>query len=138
MAGEGGGAGHWEAGDGMRRSSGIACAPVGESGSWGVVRAGLEQEGDVDNGGMALQCRHMKTSVQRWGNSLAVRIPRAFAAETRIEDGTEVELLLKGDDLVVRPVRRRRLALSELLKKVTPTNRQDEVSSGAPVGQEIW
>jgi antitoxin MazE len=102
-----------------------------------MVGAGVE-EGGVDNGGMALQCRSMKTSVQRWGNSLAVRIPRAFAAETRIEDGTEVELLLKGDDLVVRPVRRRRLALSELLKKVTPKNQQDEVSSGAPVGQEIW
>lgn len=137
MAREGARAGHQEAWDGVRRSSGIACAPLGESGSGGQGGFGAGG-GDVDNGGMDLQCRSMKTSVQRWGNSLAVRIPRAFAAETRIQDGTEVELLLKGDALVVRPVRRRRLALSELLKKVTPTNRQDEVSSGAPVGQEIW
>jgi antitoxin MazE len=80
----------------------------------------------------------MKTAVQRWGNSLALRIPRAFAAETRIQDGSEVELSLKGGALVVRPVRRRRLALSDLLKKVTPANRHDEVQTGVSVGQEIW
>jgi hypothetical protein len=43
VAGEGAGAGHWEAWDGLKRSSGIACAPVGESGSG--VRAGFEREG---------------------------------------------------------------------------------------------
>lgn len=80
----------------------------------------------------------MKTSVQRWGNSLALRIPRAFAAETRIRDGSEVELSLKGGALVVRPVRRSRLALGDLLRKVTPTNRHEEVQTGAAVGQEIW
>ena len=69
---------------------------------------------------------------------MAVRIPRAFAAETRIRDGSEVELSLKGGALVVRPVRRSRLALSELLKKVTPANRHEEVSTGASVGQESW
>jgi antitoxin MazE len=80
----------------------------------------------------------MKTAVQRWGNSLALRIPRAFAAETRIQDGSEVELSLKGGALVVRPVRRRRIALTQLLKKVTPSNRHKEVQTGASVGQEIW
>ena len=80
----------------------------------------------------------MKTAVQRWGNSLALRIPRAFAAETRIHDGSEVELSLKGGALVVRPVRRSRLALNDLLKKVTPANRHDEVPTGVSVGQEIW
>ncbi len=80
----------------------------------------------------------MKTAIQRWGNSLAVRIPRAFAAETHIRDGSEVELSLKGGALIVRPVRRSRLALNDLLKKVTPTNRHEEVSTGDPVGQEVW
>jgi antitoxin MazE len=80
----------------------------------------------------------MKTAVQRWGNSLALRIPSAFAAETRIRNGSEVELSLKGGALVVRPVRRSRLALNDLLKKVTPSNRHEEVSTGASVGQESW
>ncbi len=80
----------------------------------------------------------MKTAIQRWGNSLAVRIPRAFAAETRIRDGSEVELSLKGGALVVRPVRRTKLALNDLLKKVTSSNRHDEVATGEAVGQEVW
>jgi antitoxin MazE len=80
----------------------------------------------------------MKTAVQRWGNSLAVRIPRAFAAETYIRDGSEVELSLKGGALVVRPVRRPKLALSALLKKVTRSNRHEEVTTGKSVGQEVW
>jgi antitoxin MazE len=80
----------------------------------------------------------MKTAVQRWGNSLALRIPRAFAAETKIQDGSEVELSLKGGALVVRPVRRSRLALNDLLKKVTPANRHDEVQTGVSVGRETW
>jgi antitoxin MazE len=80
----------------------------------------------------------MKTAVQRWGNSLAVRIPSAFAAETRIHDGSEVELSLKGGALVVRPVRRTKLALSDLLKKVTPSNRHEEVTTGESQGREVW
>jgi antitoxin MazE len=80
----------------------------------------------------------MKTAIQRWGNSLAVRIPRAFAAETRIQDGSEVELSLKGGALVVRPIRRTKLALGDLLKQVTPSNRHDAVTTGEAVGQEVW
>lgn len=59
----------------------------------------------------------MKTAVQRWGNSLALRIPRAYAAETRISEGSEVELTLKAGALVVRPVVRKRHALADLLKR---------------------
>ena len=80
----------------------------------------------------------MKTAVQRWGNSLALRIPKAFADETRIHDGSEVELTLKGGALVIRPVRRKRPALADLLKQITPQNLHDEVSTGGPVGQETW
>ena len=80
----------------------------------------------------------MKTAVQRWGNSLALRIPRAYAVETKIQDGSEVELTLKGGALVVRPVRRKRQALSDLLNQITPSNLHGEVATGKAVGQEIW
>lgn len=80
----------------------------------------------------------MKTAVQRWGNSLAVRIPRAFAADTGVRDGSEIELSLKGDTMVLRPTRRLRLKLDDLLKQVTPANRHGEVSTGEAVGREIW
>jgi antitoxin MazE len=80
----------------------------------------------------------MKTAVQRWGNSLALRIPRAYAAETRISEGTEVELTLKSGALVVRPVLRKRHALADLLKRVTSANRHDSIETGSAVGKEVW
>lgn len=80
----------------------------------------------------------MKTAVQRWGNSLALRIPKAYATETRIHEGSEVELSLKGGSLIVRPVPRKRHALADLLKQVTPRNLHGEVSTGKAVGKEIW
>ncbi|HEY5913032.1 MAG TPA: AbrB/MazE/SpoVT family DNA-binding domain-containing protein [Verrucomicrobiae bacterium] len=80
----------------------------------------------------------MKTAVQRWGNSLALRIPRAYAAETRICEGSEVEFTLKSGSLVIRPVTRKRHVLAKLLKRVTASNQHESVSTGASVGQEVW
>jgi len=80
----------------------------------------------------------MKTAVQRWGNSLALRIPRAYAAETRISEGSEVELTLKAGALVVRPVVRKRHALADLLKRVSAANRHEAIETGPAVGKEVW
>jgi antitoxin MazE len=80
----------------------------------------------------------MRTAVQRWGNSLAIRIPRAFAQETRLGDGTEVDLQLKAGTLVIRAVRARRYRLSDLLAQVRKNNTHGETEWGQPVGREIW
>jgi antitoxin MazE len=78
----------------------------------------------------------MKATVQRWGNSLALRIPRAFATETRIAEGSEVELTLKSNTLVVRPILRKKHSLIDLVKGVTAANRHGSVDTGEAVGQE--
>ncbi len=80
----------------------------------------------------------MKTAVQRWGNSLALRIPSAYAAETRISEGSEVELTIKSGSLVVRPLLRKRHSLAGLLRRVIPSNRHKAVATGVRVGQEVW
>ncbi len=80
----------------------------------------------------------MRTAVQRWGNSLALRIPRTFAQETRIAEGSEVELTLKSGALVVKAVARKRQSLAELLKHVTASNRHESVATGGAVGSETW
>ena len=80
----------------------------------------------------------MKTSIRRWGNSLALRIPRSYASETRISEGSDVELTLKSGTLVVRPLRRKRHSLHELLKRITEMNRHGSVDTGKPVGKETW
>jgi antitoxin MazE len=80
----------------------------------------------------------MQTKIQRWGNSLGLRIPRYFAEEAGVEVGSQVDLSVRHGDLVVRAVKRRTYRLSELLAKVTTKNLHGEVDTGEPVGREVW
>ena len=78
----------------------------------------------------------METKIQRWGNSLGVRIPKLVAAEARVEAGSSVEVSVDKGVVRIRPIRRRR-SLGELLRRVTPENLHREISTGA-MGREIW
>lgn len=78
----------------------------------------------------------MKTKVQRWGNSLAVRIPRPFAAEAGLEQQSEVDVTVVEGALVITPSHA--WTLDELLGRVTDDNLHGEIDSGSPVGHEIW
>ena len=80
----------------------------------------------------------MNTRIQKWGNSLGLRIPKSFAEEAGVEAGSEVELSVKDGQLVVTPTRRRKYRLRDLLRKVTPENVHDEIDTGGPVGREGW
>jgi len=81
---------------------------------------------------------NMKTRVQRWGNSLALRIPRTFAAEAGLHANAAVELSLVEGTLVVRPITRQPLTLDQLLRDVTDENRPGEWDTGPAVGKEVW
>jgi antitoxin MazE len=80
----------------------------------------------------------MQTKIQRWGNSLGLRIPRSFAEETGVEAGSQVDLSVRDGDLIVRATKRRTYRLSELLKKITAKNLHNEVDAGEPMGREVW
>jgi antitoxin MazE len=80
----------------------------------------------------------MRARVQRWGNSLALRIPKAFATETALESGSEVELTLDDGRLVVTPVSSSAYDLDRLLAQVTPENLHGEVDSAGSAGAEVW
>lgn len=79
----------------------------------------------------------METQVAKWGNSLALRVPAAFAREVQIEEGTPVELTIEDGRLVVTP-RSPAYSLDELLADVTEQNRHDETDWGPAVGAEGW
>jgi antitoxin MazE len=79
----------------------------------------------------------MRTYVQRWGNSLALRIPKGFAADADLSEGAEVDMRVERRKLVVAR-RAPSYRLSELLDRVTARNRHAELSTGQPVGREIW
>jgi antitoxin MazE len=81
---------------------------------------------------------HMQAKIQKWGNSLGLRIPRSFAAEAQVEEGSMVDLSVENGSLLVRPLRARKYTLSALLKKVKPRNLHGEVATGEPAGREAW
>ena len=79
----------------------------------------------------------MVTRVQRWGNSLALRIPQSFAIQARVAEGTAVDIAVEHNRLVVKAVQHQ-YRLRDLLKGIDRRNRHAEVGTGPAVGKEIW
>lgn len=80
----------------------------------------------------------MKTRVQMWGNSLALRIPKAFALELGLEPEAAVELSVEEGQLVLRPQRVAEFKLAALLDGVTKKNLHAAADFGESVGREAW
>ena len=75
----------------------------------------------------------MKVKIQKWGNSLAVRIPKSFAVQTEIEQDTIVDLSILEGNIIVKPEKRKpKFNLEELLQKVSKDNLHGEVDAGEP------
>jgi antitoxin MazE len=80
----------------------------------------------------------MKVQIQKWGNSLALRIPKSFAVESKIKQGSTVEVSLESGKIVVFPVAEPEFSLDELLAEITPENLHGEFETGSSVGKEAW
>ncbi len=80
----------------------------------------------------------MKTILQKWGNSLALRIPSAVATEIAVGEGHAVDLRVTKGRLVVAPLTRKEYDLSDLISGITAKNRHTEIGTGKPRGQERW
>lgn len=79
----------------------------------------------------------MTTTIQKWGNSLGLRIPRPMTREIGLEDGAEVDIQMDHGSIVIRPAKKKH-TLRDLLAGVTPANRHPETDWGAPEGKEAW
>lgn len=80
----------------------------------------------------------MRLRIQKWGNSLALRIPKPFAEEVHVKQGSIVDLSLVDGKLVVAPPAREKWTLARLLSGVTRKNLPATVDFGPPVGREVW
>jgi antitoxin MazE len=78
----------------------------------------------------------MKVQVQKWGNSLALRIPKSFAVETSIENGSTVEVTLEKGAIVIKPAKED-INLEDLLSGITSENIHVETDFGKPEGKEL-
>ena len=79
----------------------------------------------------------MKTTVQKWGNSLAIRIPRNITNETKVYEGSSVNILVEDGNIILSPVTQE-YSLKDLLNKISDENIHSEVSTGEAEGGEIW
>ena len=80
----------------------------------------------------------MRTHVHQWGNSLALRIPKAYAREVKVEKGSAIDLSLKKGKLVVTPIRSSPYSLKKLIAGINKKNIHKEEDFGLPQGKEIW
>jgi len=78
-----------------------------------------------------------RTQIAGWGNSPAIRIPRAMLDALQIREGDEVELMLENGRLAVQPINPK-TTLESLVAAITPENRHKEIHWGKPVGNEVW
>lgn len=78
----------------------------------------------------------MKTTAQKWGNSLAIRVPKRVAEEAGLREKDSVDIEVHEGTLVVRPHLRRVYRLEDLVKRITPHNVHDEIDFGGPAGRE--
>ena len=79
----------------------------------------------------------MQTQIGKWGNSLAVRIPGAYAKDLGLADGMDLEISLHNGALLLRPPKQE-YSLEELVAQITPENLHEETDWGPAVGRESW
>ncbi|MGZ5493069.1 MAG: AbrB/MazE/SpoVT family DNA-binding domain-containing protein [Thermoanaerobaculia bacterium] len=80
----------------------------------------------------------MKARIQKWGNSLALRIPRPFAEESKLREDSAVDVSVRNGRIVVVLIPEPELSLEQLVAGITARNRHTETDAGGAVGNEAW
>jgi len=80
----------------------------------------------------------MQAHIQKWGNSLAVRIPKTVADEIGLTNKSAVEITITDGQILIRPVQTQVYRLDDLLAQITPDNLHGEFDTGDAVGKEVW
>lgn len=80
----------------------------------------------------------MRVRVERWGNSLAVKIPKSLAENAKVKERVMVDLTIRQRKIVAIVAQKQKWPLKQLLDKVNNMNRHAEIDFGAPIGRESW
>ncbi len=80
----------------------------------------------------------METRVQKWGHSLALRIPKPFTAELGLEQNSAVNIVVADGKIVIAPVKKTVYLLERLLEQVNEENLHNEFNFGEAAGKEAW
>jgi antitoxin MazE len=79
----------------------------------------------------------MKVQMVKWGNSLAVRIPKPIAKDARLKEGDSLEIEAAADGHVELRRPTKIPTLAQLISQITSENRYAEISTGREVGKEV-
>ena len=80
----------------------------------------------------------MRTKVQKWGNSLALRIPKVFAGDVQLQNDSLVEINIVEGRIIITPVKPPSWTLEELLAGINKKSIHREVDTGSILGNEVW
>ncbi len=78
----------------------------------------------------------MESTIQKWGNSLGIRIPKLFAKQLDLDDGSHVEVIQEGNRIIIYPYLKENL--EQKLKKINKKNLHSEVNTHQTIGNEFW
>ena len=80
----------------------------------------------------------MQTTIKKWGNSLALRIPKLFAINANLKINKTVDISIDKGSIIITPINEKEYSLEKLLKGVNKSNLHGEFDTGVPIGKEIW
>ena len=81
---------------------------------------------------------NLKTSIGKWGNSPAIRIPNALMHEAQLTSKQQVNITVSKGRIIIEPIKGPEYSIDDLVSQITPANRHEETETGAPVGKEIF
>ena len=76
-----------------------------------------------------------RSHIARWGSSLAIRIPKPVAEQWGVREGSRIEMVPRGDQLVMS---KRAFDLTEMLARMSPETLHGETDTGSAQGREEW
>jgi antitoxin MazE len=82
--------------------------------------------------------QNLRTSIGKWGNSPAIRIPNALMHEAQLTPKQQVNITVSKGKIIIEPLKGPEYSIDELVSQITPANRHEETNTGAPVGKEIF
>ena len=80
----------------------------------------------------------MPITLHRWGNCVGLRVPKPLLEQLGLAEGSQVDVKVEGDRLVIEPPRPKRLTLQDVLRGFIPDSQPGEVDWGAAAGKEVW
>jgi antitoxin MazE len=80
----------------------------------------------------------MTTTIQKWGNSQGIRLPKIILDDLNITEGEEVELFVQNSTIIIKPSKKKRKTIQELFADYDGDYVPQEIDWGKPVGDEVW